>query len=105
MFLFRNKKTEQYNLQYCTCVVDKVYPTQTLSGAWPTEHEGSSCKKTGSSIENQTQTHDKLKSLIFSHIVRIIHNVTYCMLEHMLEMTLFTLRHVCHLVKRLLNNI
>ena len=30
MFLFRNKKTEQYNLQYSTCLFDDLFLTQTL---------------------------------------------------------------------------
>ena len=45
IFLFRNKKMEQYNLQYCTCLFGKVFLTQTLSGAWPMEHEDSIDRK------------------------------------------------------------
>ena len=34
------------------------------------EHEGSTCKTTASSTVNQTEAHNKLKGLIFSHMVK-----------------------------------
>jgi len=65
MFHFRNKKMEQYNLHYCTCLFDNILLTQTVSGTWPMEHEGSTCKTQGFQLHTKPRRTIRQKVLYF----------------------------------------